>query len=217
MVGPPVASRFLVVGSDARLRCCVVPERGGARVWADYDVTTAPNDLPLRAVLDSLSTLIASMERTVTQMEIRQITRDAELDSDIAASKARIAGLPDLPVRSAGVKRDVASEEPVRPWMRHSVAARRAAETARAATREALVKETPGVAPEVMAPEVVAPEVVAPEGVTPATAPVPEATEVEDIFVVAPTPDEVTPAAAPAPEAPPARKGFRLSRLDKAL
>lgn len=127
LVGPPSASRFLVVGSDARLRCCVAPEHGGARVWADYDVSTAPTDLPLRAVLDSLSTLIARLESTVTQLEIRQITRDAELDADIAISKARIAGLPDQPLRPAGVKREAISEEPIRPWTRHRPGASRVA------------------------------------------------------------------------------------------
>jgi hypothetical protein len=117
--GPPVAVRLLVVGSDARLRCCVVSAAHGTRVWADYDVATAPDDLPVRAVLESLSALIARLEHAVTQLEIRQITRDAELDADIAMSKARIAGLVDPPSRPTGVRKDAVSEEPVRPWTRH--------------------------------------------------------------------------------------------------
>lgn len=203
LVGPPIATRFLVVGSDARLRCCVAPENGGARVWADYDVSTAPHDLPLRAVLDSLSSLIARLESTVTQLEIRQITRDAELDADIAISKARIAGLPDQPVRPAGVKREAVSEEPVRPWMRH--AARRAA-------------LEPRVEPTLAPPE--EPTVAPPEA--------PGVASADDIFVAAPQAAEPVASdtassvpSVPSAEAPEAqsasRKPFRLSRLNRAI
>jgi len=189
LVGPPLATRFLVVGSDARLRCCVAPESGGARVWADYEVSTAPHDLPLRAVLDSLSALIARLESTVTQLEIRQITREAELDADIALSKARIAGLPEQPTRSGGVKREVTSEEPVRPWTRHGAAARRPAPDPSAA--DIFV-----AAPIVAGPVVTAPVVTAP-------------------VVTAATEPEPLPAAAETPAA--VRKPFRFSRLNRAI
>ncbi len=198
LVGPPIATRFLVVGSDARLRCCVAPENGGARVWADYDVGTAPHDLPLRAVLDALSTLIARLESTVTQLEIRQITREAELDADIALSKARIAGLPEQPVRSAGVKREVASEEPVRPWTRHGAAARqRAPETAPVAAPAVESAVTPAVTPEVTPAAPVAAPAVAPP--TLAVPSIPAVSSADDIFGAAPVaaaPIAVSPSAA---------------------
>ncbi len=117
LVGPPSANRFLVVGSDARLRCCIVGDYGGARIWADYDVATAPEGLPLRVVLDALSEIIARLEQTVIQLETRELVREAQLEADIAAAKARIAGLPvDAPIVS---RRHARSEEPVRPWTRH--------------------------------------------------------------------------------------------------
>lgn len=229
LVGPPIATRFLVVGSDARLRCCVAPEHGGARVWADYDVSTAPHDLPLRAVLDSLSTLIARLESTVTQLEIRQITREAELDADIALSKARIAGLPEQPVRTGGVKRAVPSEEPVRPWTRHGAAARRASPeptgaTATPTAAHAATQIAPVPAPPLLAPAP-APTASATASTTAAPAvpaAVPAVSTDDDIFAPAPA------AAAPADNtcnAPSegsetsfaARRPFRLSRLNRAI
>jgi hypothetical protein len=225
LVGPPIASRFLVVGSDARLRCCVASETGGARVWADYEVSTAPEDLPLRAVLDSLSTLIARLESTVTQLEIRQITREAELDADIAISKARIAGLPDQPVRPVGVRRDVKSEEPVRPWTRHAAGAARAATptSAPAPAREQAPVLAPAAAPTPTPAPTPAP--------APAPTPAPAVSNADDIFVAAPPPAPPQPVAQPErvpetpvpaatsaqEETPPARRGFRLSRLDQAI
>jgi hypothetical protein len=225
LVGPPIASRFLVVGSDARLRCCVASETGGARVWADYDVSTAPEDLPLRAVLDSLSTLIARLESTVTQLEIRQITREAELDADIAISKARIAGLPDQPVRPVGVRRDVKSEEPVRPWTRHVAGAPRAAPPTSPPVPAREQASVPAAATPTPAPT---------PAPAPAPTPAPAVSNADDIFVAAPlpvppqavaqperVPETPVPAASPATtapeEAPPARRGFRLSRLDQAI
>lgn len=191
LLGPPIATRFLVVGSDARLRCCVAPEHGGARVWADYDVSTAPHDLPLRTVLDALSTLIARLESTVTQLEIRQITREAELDADIALSKARIAGLPEQPVRSAGVKREVVSEEPVRPWTRHGAAAR----------------QRP---PEPVVEEVVAPYTEAPAPPTVAEHPPAASSESPEVEEHEPERDSADTSSA-------GRRPFRLSRLNRAI
>ena len=120
LVGPPSANRLLVVGSDARLRCCIVADLGGARIWADYDVATAPEGLSLRVVLDALSAIIARLEQTVIQLETRELVREAQVEADIAAAKARIAGLPvDAPLVS---RRHARSEEPVRPWTRHIAA-----------------------------------------------------------------------------------------------
>ncbi|MCU0617042.1 MAG: hypothetical protein MUD17_08180 [Gemmatimonadaceae bacterium] len=136
--GPPVATRLLVVGSDGKLRVCVIGAEGGSRIWADYDVTTAPEDLTQRAVIETLSRLIGRLERTVTDLEIRQITREAELEADITMAKARIAGMTDAPTVALGTRAPAVSEEPVRPWTRHgSTAARLMAErTAPAATGE---------------------------------------------------------------------------------
>lgn len=123
--GAPPARRLLVVGSDGRLRCCVIGGSGAPRVWSDYDVGTAPEALSQRIVLQALSGLIGQLERTVTDLEIRQITRDAELDADIALSKARIAGLVDQPAAPVGTRGPAVSEEPVRPWTRHGATAAR--------------------------------------------------------------------------------------------
>lgn len=118
LVGPPSAIRFLVVGSDAGLRCCVVSEHGGTRIWADYDIATAPADLPMRVVLDALSALIAQLDEAVTHMESTELTRELQLEADIAASRARIAGLTGR-VTPLGKRQPVNTEEPVRPWTRH--------------------------------------------------------------------------------------------------
>jgi hypothetical protein len=83
LMGPPIASRFLLVGLDAHLRCCVASESGGARMGGHYNVTAAPEDLPLRALLDALSSLIARLESTETQLEIRQITRDVKSEEPV--------------------------------------------------------------------------------------------------------------------------------------
>jgi len=216
LVGPPSASRFLVVGSDARLRCCVASEHGGARVWADYVVSTAPDDLPLRAVLDSLSALIARLEHTVTQLEIRQITRDAELDADIAISKARIAGLPEQPVRPTGVKREAISEEPVRPWTRHAAAGQRPpAPVAPPAPVPAVPLPTVESSADDIFMAVPAPESTAPESPVPES-PGPESPPPVGIATTAPA--AASEMARPANgEAVPVRKGFRLSRLDQAI
>lgn len=117
LVGPPSANRFLVVGSDARLRCCIVADAGGARIWADYDVATAPDGLPLRVVLDALAAIVARLEQTVIQLETRELVREAQLEADIAAARARIAGVPSEAPLVA--RRHARSEEPVRPWTRH--------------------------------------------------------------------------------------------------
>ena len=94
----------------------------GTRVWADYDTTTAPEDLPLRVVLDALSGLIASLEQSVTRLEHSALTRELQLEADIAASKARIAGLATAfdTDRAPASRRPAVSEEPVRPWTRHA-------------------------------------------------------------------------------------------------
>jgi hypothetical protein len=154
LAGPPAATRLLVVGSDGRLRCCMIATEGGARLWVDYDVATAPDDLSQRVVLQALSTLIGQLERTVTDLEIRQITREAELEADIAMSKARIAGLTDPPSAPVGTRTSAISEEPARPWTRHgSTAARLLAQRPAASTRperETTVPEaTPDAAPPV--------------------------------------------------------------------
>jgi hypothetical protein len=221
LAGPPAAVRLLVVGSDARLRCCVVAEGGSERVWADYDVSTAPADLPLRAVLDALSFLIARLEHNVTQLEIRQITRDAELDADIALSKARIAGLPDQPTRPVGVRREAVSEEPVRPWTRHAARARRLVEAQGAPPVATPATEPTGAAPageptasaRVAEPMVAAPTTEPTAAVSATIDPNAPAPTIEEIFapIVPPTPPAVEPAA------PVGRRGFSLSRLHKAI
>ncbi len=114
--GPPVAQRFVTVGSDARLRCCVVSAVDGSRIWADYDVSSAPDDLTLRVVLDALSELINRLEQAVTQLEIKQITREAQLEADMANAQAKLSGMT---AEGGGPKRHATSEEPVRPWTRH--------------------------------------------------------------------------------------------------
>ncbi len=154
LIGPPSANRFLVVGSDARLRCCIVADHGGARIWADYDVPTAPDGLSLRVVLDALSEIIARLEQTVIQLETRELVREAQLEADIAAAKARIAGLPvDAPVVS---RRHARSEEPVRPWTRHVAPSEQASEQpsdaaapAAQAAPAAPVAEGPSLPPEI--------------------------------------------------------------------
>lgn len=215
MTGPPSAVRLVVVGSDARLRCCVVSAASGTRVWADYDVATAPDDLSVRAVLESLSALIARLEQAVTQLEIRQITRDAELEADIAVSKARIAGLMDPPERPTGVRKDAVSEEPVRPWTRHiarpvteTVAAPAARDAAPAAT-EIFPPAASSVAPAVVPPAV-------PTTDTPTTdlPPAEEPRLAKPIAVTAPS--------APGPDAPPSdgdapRRRFRFSRIENVI
>ena len=152
--GPPAATRLLVVGSDGRLRCCMIATEGGARLWVDYDVATAPDDLSQRVVLQALSTLIGQLERTVTDLEIRQITREAELEADIAMSKARMAGLADPPSAPVGTRSSAISEEPARPWTRHgSTAARllaqRPAASARPERETTVPEATPVAAPPV--------------------------------------------------------------------
>jgi hypothetical protein len=134
LAGPPSAVRLLLVGSDARLRCCVIADQGGARIWVDYDANSAPADLSVRVVMRALSALIGRLEQTVSELEIRQITREAELDAEIALSKARIAGLPEEPATTPGVRREAVSEEPVRPWTRHLARLAAARPSARAAT-----------------------------------------------------------------------------------
>jgi len=178
LVGPPSANRFLVVGSDARLRCCIVADHGGARIWADYDVSTAPEGLSLRVVLDALSEIIARLEQTVIQLETRELVREAQVEADIAAAKARIAGLP---VDAAPVsRRHARSEEPVRPWTRHVVASETPPSTPASAPAQAPlppevarwarpVASTPAAAPAPEAPPVAAhdvPPVAMPEAMT---------------------------------------------------
>ncbi len=147
MDGPPSAIRFVTVGSDARLRCCVVADHDGSRLWADYDVSTAPNDLPLRVILDALSALINRLEQSVTRLEAIQLEKEIQLETDIAAAKARLSGMSD---EGDMPRRHAESEEPVRPWTRHVQGTRgqvaapaaeeaivaAAAETATAATSE---------------------------------------------------------------------------------
>ncbi len=214
--GPPIAVRLLVVGSDARLRCCVVSAAGGTRIWADYDVATAPEDLPVRAVLESLSALIARLEHAVTQLEIRQITRDAELDADIAMSKARIAGLVDQPARPAGVRKDAVSEEPVRPWTRHiarPVVESAARDDASAATEifpPAASAPTPAVAP-TDTPITDAPSADAPRLAMPA--PTPAGATDAPALTPDPGPDgDTSPRDADAP-----RRRFRFSHIENVI
>ncbi len=190
LAGPPAANRFLTVGSDARLRCCVVADRGGARLWADYDVATAPDDLSLRVVLDALAALIARLEQAVTKLEARQLERELRLEADITAAKRRLAGLEAEPV--AVPKRHAESEEPVRPWTRHVKAA------------EAPVAEPPAAREQAEA-----------HGVDDTIFPGTEVVGVdEDGHADEPAPEiESLPEAAPQP----ARRGFRLSRLQNTI
>jgi hypothetical protein len=225
MVGPPSAVRFLTVGSDARLRCCVVADHGGARIWADYDVSSSPEDLSLRVVLDALSEIVARLEQSVIQLESRELAREAQLEADIATSKARIAGLPIEAPQSG--KRQVESEEPIRPWTRHLPAAAPVAPVAPVATVATDVASD--VASDVtshIASEVASD--VASEVASDVAASADE--PVESIFAPPTTPPPApAPSPAPAPEhdvpaahsseadEPPRRRGFRLKRLDRAI
>ena len=188
--GPPVATRLLVVGSDGKLRVCVIGAEGGSRIWAEYEVTTAPDDLTQRTVIETLSRLIGRLERTVTDLEIRQITREAELEADITMSKARIAGLTDAPTVALGTRAPAVSEEPVRPWTRHgSTAARLMAERA-----------APVAPAEPVAAPAVAPAAPAAPGATPPLDVFPTATEVSPASVIERVPN--APATAPEPTVP---------------
>jgi hypothetical protein len=196
MVGPPSAVRFLTVGSDARLRCCVVADHGGARIWADYDVSSSPEDLSLRVVLDALSEIVARLEQSVIQLESRELAREAQLEADIATSKARIAGVP-IEAPQAG-KRQVESEEPIRPWTRHVPAVAPHTEAVVDATTEATESE-PRERSE-WEPPLVTDE------------------PIESIFAPAPSlplPADDEPNTLV--EEPARRRGFKLKRLDRAI
>lgn len=218
--GPPAATRLLVLGSDGRLRCCVIGSNGGARIWADYDLSTAPEDLSQRVVMQALSALIGQLERTVTDLEIRQITRDAELEADIAMSKARIAGLVDQPTTPVGTRGPAVSEEPVRPWTRHgATAARLLAQRPTQAARPAAGSGELGAAPRTTGPGANEEAPAAHEEATVAAAP---AARDEVPVVAAPAarneaPTPVTVDAAAAPDESPARVSLLFRRLGNSI
>ncbi len=212
MVGPPSAMRFLTVGSDARLRCCVVADHGGARIWADYDVASAPEDLSLRVVLDALSEIVARLEQSVIQLESRELAREAQLEADIATSQARIAGMPIGAPQSG--KRQVESEEPIRPWTRHVPSAAAPTEATAEGTAEARADQAVDAPASATVASAVDASAVDASAVDESSADEP----MESIFADAPS--------APAHEAdeahgvsdePQRRRGFRLKRLDRAI
>ncbi len=177
--GPPGAMRFLTVGSDARLRCCVLSEYDGSRIWADYDVSTAPDDLSLRTVLDALSELVSRLEQAVTRLEARQLAREAQLEADIASAKARLSGMT---AEGTSPKRHAESEEPIRPWTRH-VPGAPAAVLSRASAEPSAAAHTPDAA-------------------------------VDASLTSDPSAPAQHEASGPPP---PARRGFKLSRLENAI
>jgi len=207
LVGPPSANRLLVVGSDARLRCCIIADHGGARLWADYDVATAPEGLSLRVVLDALSEIIARLEQTVIQLETRELVREAQVEADIAAAKARMAGMPvDAPVVA---RRHARSEEPVRPWTRHVAASDAPPPTpGQAPLFPAMAKWARPVASEQVTVETAPAETAPAETAPPETAPAETAPS-------EPAPAE--PAESEAVLTPAPRRGFTLSRLHKMI
>ncbi len=208
--GPPMGQRFVTVGSDARLRCCVVSAIDGSRIWADYDVSSAPEDLSLRVVLDALSELINRLEQAVTRLEAKQIVREAQLEADIARAKARLSGMT---AEGTGPKRHATSEEPLRPWTRHVPGV-----VSVAPVPVVPVPVVPVPVPPVPVPPVpVSPVPVAPVPTETAVAstaetPPPEPTVMTDpALATTPTPHETL-----APDGRP-RRGFKLSRLENAI
>ncbi len=210
--GPPAAIRLLLVGSDARLRCCVISESGGARIWADYDVGSAPADLSMRTVMEALSTLIGRLEKAVTRLESTALTRELQLDADIAASKARVAGL-SATIPTLGKRQLATSEEPIRPWTRHAGKPVGNTTTALADVSADAVAD--------VAQHAIASEPSAGEAAASAAATVPDARSAAADAQA--TPDSSfapKPAEQPRPveeSSPPARRSVRLSRLGNAI
>lgn len=208
--GPPVGQRFVTVGSDARLRCCVVSAADGSRIWADYDVSSAPEDLTLRVVLDALSELINRLEQAVTRLEAKQLAREAQLEADISIARVRLSGMT---AEGHGIKRYATSEEPVRPWTRHVPGGQPARAAAAAAAPAAVAAVAPHTIEQKSAPQ--------PEPATEAAKDTQPSSPVEsDVFggITIKSPRATPPVAddATASEAQP-RRSFKLTRLGNAI